>query len=86
MAYQKLQGYRAEVVVPSDTVVIPVPGGGAGVNNGCVLYIGVAGDLKVTTVGGDEVTFKNVPVGFFPVNVLKVWATGTLASEVIALW
>ena len=25
MAYQKLQGYRAEVVVPSDTVVIPPP-------------------------------------------------------------
>ena len=101
MAYQKLQGYRAEVVVPSDTVVIPSPGGGAGVNNGCVLYIGVAGDLKVTTSGNDDVTFKlraesghadddvtfkNVPVGFFPVNVLKVWATGTVASEVIALW
>ena len=86
MAYQKLQGYRAEVVVPSDTVVIPSPGGGSGVNNGCVLYIGVTGDLKVTTSGGDDIVFKNVPVGFFPVNVLKVWATGTVASEIIALW
>ena len=51
-----------------------------------MLYIGVTGDLKVTTSGGDDIVFKNVPVGFFPVNVLKVWATGTLASEVIALW
>tara|TARA_R110000851_G_scaffold36087_3_gene94442 strand:- start:846 stop:1106 length:261 start_codon:yes stop_codon:yes gene_type:complete len=86
MAYQKLQGYRAASVTPSDTVVIPSPGGGSGVNNGCVLYIGIEGDLKVTTAGNDDIVFKNVPVGFFPVNVLKVWATGTVASEIIALW
>jgi hypothetical protein len=86
MAYQKLQGYRAEAIVLSDTVLIPSPGGGSGTSNGCVLYVGVAGDLKVTTVGNDDIIFKNLPVGFFPVNVLKVWATGTVASEIIALW
>lgn len=86
MAYQKLQGYRAAGVTPSDTVNIPSVGGGDGVNNGCVLYIGVTGDLKVTTSGGDDVTFKNVPVGFFPVQVVKVFATGTGADEIIALW
>ena len=72
MAYQKLQAYRAEAVTPSDTANIPSVGGGAGVNNGCVLYVGVAGDLKVTTSGGDDVTLKNVPVGFVPVQVVKV--------------
>jgi hypothetical protein len=86
MAYQKLQAYRAASVTPSDTVNIPSVGGGAGVNNGCVLYVGVAGDLKVTTAGTDDITFKNVPVGFFPVQVVKVFATGTAASEIIALW
>jgi len=86
MAYQKLQGIRGESVTPSDTANIPSPGGGDGENNGCVLYIGVTGDLKVTTAGKDDVTFKNVPVGFFPVQVLKVWSTGTAASEIIALW
>ena len=86
MAYQKLQASRSASVTPSDTVAIPSPGGGSGVNNGCVLYIGVEGDLKVTTAGNDDIVFKNVPVGFFPVNVLKVWATGTVASEIIALW
>ena len=86
MAYQKLQAYRASSVTPSDTANIPSVGGGDGVNNGCVLYIGVAGDLKVITSGKDEITFKNVPVGFFPVQVVKVFATGTAASEIISLW
>jgi hypothetical protein len=58
MAYQKLQGYRAAGVTPSNTVNIPSVGGGDGVNNGCVLYIGVTGDLKVTTSGGDDIVFK----------------------------
>ncbi len=86
MAYQKLQAYRAASVTPSNTANIPSVGGGDGENNGCVLYIGVAGDLKVVTSGGDEVTFKNVPVGFLPVQVVKVFATGTAADEIIALW
>ena len=84
MAYQKLQGYKALAVTPSDTVDIISPAGPT--NNGCVLYVGVSGNIKVTTAGGDEVTFANVPVGFFPVQVLRVWATDTTASNIIALW
>lgn len=84
MAYQKLQANLAKVVVPSDTSDITAPGGAE--QNGCVLYVGVTGDLRVTTAGNDDVIFKNVPVGFFPVQVLKVWATSTGADEIIALW
>tara|TARA_R110000822_G_scaffold113806_1_gene245089 strand:- start:704 stop:964 length:261 start_codon:yes stop_codon:yes gene_type:complete len=86
MAYQKLQAGRAATVTPSDTVEILYPGGGDGKNSGCVLYVGVAGDLKVTTGGGDDVVFVAVQAGFFPVNVVKVWVTGTTATNVIALW
>jgi len=56
-------------------------------NNGCVLYVGSTGDLRVTPLGQDgPIVFKSVPVGFFPVQVTKVWATNTTASEIIALW
>src|SRR6056300_134803 len=52
-----------------------------GNQEGAVLYIGTAGNLKVTTVAGDEVTFQGINTGaFFPVHVKKVWATGTSAS------
>tara|TARA_R110000803_G_scaffold54799_2_gene111588 strand:- start:868 stop:1371 length:504 start_codon:yes stop_codon:yes gene_type:complete len=56
-------------------------------NNGCVLYIGTAGDLTVDTIAGSEnVLFKSVPVGFFPVQVKKVYSTGTVAKDIVALW
>tara|TARA_R110002153_G_scaffold83687_4_gene210160 strand:- start:3031 stop:3540 length:510 start_codon:yes stop_codon:yes gene_type:complete len=55
-------------------------------NNGCVLYVGGSGDLKVDTISGSTVTFKAVPIGFFPVQVKKVYGTGTNASSIIALW
>jgi len=54
--------------------------------NGCVLYVGVSGDLKVITAAGNEVLFVGVPVGFFPVQVNKVLSTGTAAESVVALW
>ena len=58
-----------------------------GNQEGAVLFIGTAGNLKVTTAGGDEITFQGINTGtFFPVNVVKVFATGTSADNIIALW
>ena len=55
-------------------------------NEGCVLFSGSGGNLEVETVGGDIVTFTNVPAGtFVPVQVLKVRKL-TSATDVIALW
>jgi hypothetical protein len=55
-------------------------------NLGCVLYVGAAGNIKVTTAGGDVVTFNGVLAGsFMPVQVLKVWATGS-PTNIVALW
>lgn len=55
-------------------------------NNGCVLYVGAAGNVKVTTAGGDDVTFTGILAGsFIPVQVLRVWATGS-PTGIIALW
>lgn len=85
MAYQKLQVGRAASVTPSDTVNISSVSGGT--NNGCVLYVGSAGNLRVQTVGGDDVTFNNINTGaFIPVQIVKVYATGTTASNILALW
>ncbi len=54
---------------------------------GCNLYVGGAGNVKVTTIGGDVVTFTAVPVGtVLPVQVVKVHSVGTTATLIIALW
>ena len=88
MATQKLQAQRASAVTPSDTVNIPniATENGLG-NRGCLLYVGGAGSIKVTTSGGDDVTFTGLTAGqFMPVSVVKVFATGTTATDIIALW
>ncbi len=88
MPYQKLQAGRAASVAPSNTDNIPYVGDGAGDKLWpCVLYVGGAGDLKVKTAGGDEVTLVGVTAGsFVPVQVIRVFSTGTTATNIVALW
>jgi hypothetical protein len=91
MAYQKLQAHRAVAVTPSDTDNIPNAGSQAGEpvtsSGACVLYVGTGGALKVRSAGGDDVIFTNIPDGtFLPVQVVRVFATGTTASDILALW
>lgn len=51
-----------------------------------VLYVGTGGDVEVETFGGDVVTFKNVNSGqFLPVQAMRI-KTGTVATDIIALW
>ena len=86
MANQKLQVSRAATVTPSNTVDIPFVGGGD-IAWPCVLYIGGAGNLRVLTAGGDDITFNGVLAGsFLPVQVTRVFVTGTSATNIVALW
>ncbi|MFN5250205.1 MAG: hypothetical protein ACK5DE_04105 [Bacteroidota bacterium] len=58
-------------------------------NPGCFLFVGGAGNVRVTTIGQDIVTFNAVPVGtILPVQVVKVHsvASGTTATLINALW
>ena len=71
----------AAVVVPSDVADLP--------NFSRMLYIadgGTGQDVEVTTLNGDRVTFRNVPTGILMVQARKVWAAGTTATDVLALW
>ena len=55
-----------------------------------VLYIGdvtAGASLKVRSAGGDDATFVNVVEGtFLPVQVKRIYDTGTTASKIIALF
>lgn len=53
------------------------------------IYVGGYGDVKVDTVGGDTVEFRNFPDGtMLPVRVKRVYATttGTAATLLIGLY
>lgn len=67
----------AEAVTPSDSTDLP--------NDAKSLYIGGAGDVKVTTIGGEVCVFTAHPIGYMPVHVSRVWNTGTTATHIVGL-
>ena len=88
MAYLE-QALNAEVITPSDSADISLSGGAIvqSSNNGACIYIGTGGNLTVTMLGGQKVTFANIPDGtFLPIQVRKVWATDTDADDILALY
>ena len=87
MSNLKLQVGRALAVVPSDTEDIYFVGSEAEKVIPAVLYVGVGGNLRVLTAGGDDVIFYNLNDGvFLPVNVVRVFDTDTTADSIVALW
>ena len=68
----------ATAITPNDTLNLHTPS---------VVYVGVSGNVTVTTPQGDVATFVNVPSGaVIPVQVLQVWATGTTASSLVRIY
>lgn len=51
------------------------------------IYVGGTGDLKVDMIGGETVTLVGVAAGVVhPIAALRVYATGTTATLLVALW
>jgi len=68
----------AASVTPSDTVDLPTPS---------VIYCGSGGAIKVTTAQGSAVTFNSTqPGAVLPVQVLRVWSTGTTATNIMRIF
>jgi len=52
-----------------------------------VIYVGTAGNVKVTTCQGTDVTFTAVPAGTrLPVRVKRVWQNGTSALNMVRIF
>ncbi len=72
-----------DIMASAETYVIY----GEGKSNGCTLYVGVGGNLRVITASGNDVTFIGILAGqFIPVQVKRVMATNTTVTDVIAMW
>lgn len=70
---------RAAAVTPSDTNPLSA--------DTRALFVGGAGDIALVTSGGDSVTFTGVLAGsILSVRAHQIKATGTTASNIIALW
>lgn len=69
---------HAYAVTPDDAADLPVA---------CrALNVAAAGTVRVTTVGGDEVSVAVAEGGAFPLRCRRIWATGTSATGIVALY
>lgn len=48
------------------------------------LWVGTAGDLRVTLIQGGDVVLKGA-FGLVPVSVKRVWSTNTTAANIVGL-
>ena len=48
------------------------------------VYVGTPGDLRVTLLGGDTVTFVEAQAGWHPIRATRIWATGTTATDLVS--
>lgn len=75
-----VSAHRASAITPDDVTELAGPTRG--------VYVGGAGDLTVDMAdGGPAVTFVGVLAGsLLPIQVTKVYATGTTATNMVALY
>ena len=68
----------ARTVTTSDTVNLTYPS---------VIYVGGAGNVRVLTAQGDDVVFSGAAAGqVLPVQVVRVFATNTTATLMLAIY
>jgi hypothetical protein len=68
----------ATTVTASDTTNLPTPS---------IIFVGGAGTVKVTTAQGDDITFSGLQAGqVIPVQVIRVWAAGLTATNLVRIY
>jgi len=77
------QGTTGVVVTPSDSTDIT----GSNANTPATLFVGVGGNIDVVTLGGSRLLLKNIADGsFLPIQVERVNATNTTATDMVAIF
>jgi hypothetical protein len=59
---------------------------GAQEQGGCALHISTGGTVKLETPGGDVINLTATSGSFLPIQAVKVFATGTSATGIVAIW
>jgi sporulation protein YlmC with PRC-barrel domain len=74
-------------ISPAEAAVAVTPNDGTDILETKGLYVGVAGDVKVTMHRGTVVTLVGLVAGVVhPIRVRRVWSTDTTATDIIAFY
>jgi len=80
-------GWTSQLNSPAADGFAITPADGTDLSFACrSIYVGVAGDVQVTTVKGTTLIFKNAQAGStIPVRCSRVWNTNTTATNLLGL-
>ena len=80
--------FAAGLTSPAEHAVAITPNDGADLANSTRgIYVGVTGNIKITTSAGDDVTFAGLAAGIIhPIRARRVWATGTTATSIVGVY
>lgn len=80
--------FAAGLTAPAEHAAAITPNDGADLANTTRgIYVGGSGNLKVTMVGGEQVTFTGLAAGIIhPIRAARVWSTGTTATSIVGVY
>ena len=74
------------VVTQSDTLNLEVDAANNHSDVHYAIFTGSGGNIKVRTTDGEDITFVSTVAGtMLPVLAIRVWSTGTAATNVVAI-
>jgi len=84
----KFSDYPTTLTAPARDAVAVVPNDSTDLSVlPRALFIGQTGDVSAVLAGGQSLVFRNVQAGsILPVRAVRVNATGTTATDLVALW
>jgi hypothetical protein len=76
------------LVIPAETYAAVTPSDSADLAQPCrALYLGAAGDVKVLSLEGETVIWKNLAAGIVhPIRCSRIYATDTTAGDIVAVY
>ncbi len=81
------ESYSAGLESPATQAYAVTPDDGADLPMACrALNVATGGTIRITTVGGDTTTITVGQGNAFPLRCQRVWATGTTATGIVALY
>lgn len=80
--------YRSGLESPASNAAAVTPNDSTDLETDArALWVGTSGNVKIDTTGGQTVTFVGVIGGsIVPMRTRRVYATGTTASNILAIW
>lgn len=83
----QFQEYASTIDGPHDNAAVVTPADGADLANASrALLVGVGGTVTVDMVGVGTNIALPLQAGYSPCRVTRVYATGTTATGIVAVW